>query len=197
MDEGYIKFHLDHDKSAPPESSTLTNLLKARDALHQLRLIGVMEDGIGFGNISIRKNGTNQFIITASATGSIYPITKQQVSLVTSFDIKTNSLSCRGLLPASSESLSHGAVYLANPLISAVAHVHSALLYESLPIEGWPVTTKSAAFGTPAIAIAISEAVQNSGQNSGLIVMGGHEDGILSFGPDLDSTCKLLIDRLK
>jgi len=53
-DEGYIKFRCLHTPGPAPECAGLDVLIRIRNRLHGLGLIGVLPDGIGFGNISLR-----------------------------------------------------------------------------------------------------------------------------------------------
>ena len=53
-DEGVIKFNCHWTKSAPLDEAWIRDLNVWRDKLYRLGLIGMNEDGIGYGNISIR-----------------------------------------------------------------------------------------------------------------------------------------------
>jgi hypothetical protein len=39
-----------------------------------MEMIGVLPDGIGYGNVSARIAGTNRFVVTGSGTGLKFPI---------------------------------------------------------------------------------------------------------------------------
>ena len=69
MDEGYVKYVAERRDGIVPHSAQLDELNQARTALFDLGLIGVYPDGVGYGNLSFRNSG-NQFVITASATGT-------------------------------------------------------------------------------------------------------------------------------
>src|SRR5207302_1989498 len=79
------------------------------------------------------------------------------VRLVTGFitDVAANALGCRGPVAASSESLSHAAVYAAEPAAAAVIHVHHLGLWEELR-DVLPTTDSRAEAGKPAMADAIT-----------------------------------------
>ena len=53
-EEGVIKFNCQWTQSGPLDGKLLTDINAWRDKLFASRLIGVTEDGIGYGNISIR-----------------------------------------------------------------------------------------------------------------------------------------------
>jgi hypothetical protein len=83
--------------------------------------------------------------------------------------------------------LTHAAVYRANPEINAVFHVHSPDIWQQVH----PSTSSDIAYGTPAMAKAVAELVASS---SGLFTMGGHEDGVVSYGTDCQAAGLLLIE---
>jgi L-ribulose-5-phosphate 4-epimerase len=70
--EGYIKFIVDWNKTGPLiPSLELEKINIWREILYNLGMVGADSEGIGFGNLSIRKTGTDHFYITGSATGSL------------------------------------------------------------------------------------------------------------------------------
>lgn len=73
-DEGYIKFSYAHEAGPPPSHPQLHDLMRIRDDLHEWELIGVLPDGIGYGNISTRIPDSNRFLVTGSGTGFKFPI---------------------------------------------------------------------------------------------------------------------------
>jgi len=182
-DEGYIKFSCSHETAPPPRHPWLHELRRIRDDLHDWDLIGVLPEGIGYGNLSARLYTSPRFVVTASGTGFEYPIGERHFCEVTSFDIEKNAVACRGPLPASSESMSHGAVYAARPDTRAVIHIHDRILFRMLLEEGAPRTPSDAAFGTPEIARAIGR-LAASLPPVAILVMAGHENGLIAFAPD-------------
>jgi hypothetical protein len=188
--EGYIKFDLQWEKKSVdfPENM-LSELNNFRTKLFDLGLIGMYPEGIGFGNISIRFGNNDQFIISGSATGGIRMLIKENYSLVTGFDIEKNTVICEGQIAASSESMSHAALYKSNHNINAVVHVHHKKLWEK-HLDKLTTTDKKAEFGTPEIAFEIGKLANTS---SGIIIMGGHEEGIVSFGANLEEATNRII----
>lgn len=192
--EGYIKFSLEWDKSCFEFPDKLfQDLIQHRKKLFDLGLIGMFDDGIGFGNISVRYNNTNQFIISGSATGALDELKKEHFSLVTQFDIQKNSIYCIGSIAASSESMSHAAIYQSNKKCNAVIHVHHKKLWETF-LDLLPTTDKKAAYGTPEIAIEMGK---RANENEGMLIMGGHEEGIIAFGSSLQEASKKIIKLYK
>ena len=70
-DEGYIKFNSEWVKAEPLSLDKIKDINECRSRLYKLGLIGILEDGIGFGNISKRILETNHFVITGTQTGEI------------------------------------------------------------------------------------------------------------------------------
>ena len=190
-DEGYIKFSFAHEAAPAPAHPRLHDLMRIRDDLHEWELIGVLPDGIGYGNISTRIEGTPKFIITGSGTGLKFPVAPVHFCEVVSFDIDHNRVVCRGPLPASSESMSHGAIYAARPDARAVIHIHDRVMFRMLIREGAPRTPADAAFGTPEMARAVGRLAAGLPPVA-CLVMAGHEDGLIAFGPDPQSARDIL-----
>ena len=178
-DEGYIKFHCDWKNEILPAHLDITELISFRNKIFNNGLIGMYPDGIGFGNVSQRISKT-QFIISGSATGGIPELNKDHFSVVDHFSIEENTISCRGPIRASSESLSHAAIYKASPACQFVLHIHHLDQWKML-LNKLPSTAPDAAYGTPAMANSISQLIEPN-QEEGVIIMAGHEEGILLFG---------------
>jgi L-ribulose-5-phosphate 4-epimerase len=196
-EDGYIKFRCEWVKAGPLPGSSLTELNKWRKKLLTLGLMGAYPNGVGFGNISERIPGTNEFIITGSATGHLPDLAGDHYTKVTGFDLGKNELTCVGPIKASSESLSHAAIYETAPEIGAVIHVHGARLWRAL-LGKAPTTRKEAEYGTPEIARELQRLLRETDAGKGgVIVMGGHEDGVISFGRNLEEAGKKLLERIE
>jgi len=188
--EGYIKFNLNwEEKPFNFTDNDFLSLNSCRKKLFELGLIGAYPDGIGFGNISIRYN-KNKFIISGSETGNFKNLSKEHYALVEDYNLKQNSVHCIGLTKASSESMSHAAVYDSNPNINAVIHVHHKKLWGKY-LNVFPTTDSKAEFGTPEMAFEISRLAIS---NNGIIIMGGHEEGIIGYGENLNETTNKILN---
>ncbi|HAN18844.1 MAG: hypothetical protein A2X13_07910 [Bacteroidetes bacterium GWC2_33_15] len=182
VDEGYIKFNLNWEKKSFDFNDTDFSALNFyRQELFESGLIGAYPDGIGFGNISMRYDKHN-FIISGSETGNLKNLSKEHYALVEAFNIKENRVHCVGLTKASSESLSHAAIYKINLNVNGVIHVHNQEMWKRY-IHKLPTTNKDAEFGTPGMASEIS---RYAGKSHGVIIMGGHPEGIISYGITLN-----------
>ncbi|MDA3952164.1 MAG: class II aldolase/adducin family protein [Bacteroidales bacterium] len=188
-DEGYIKFNLSWGKKAFDfKDRDFIQINSCRDKLYKLGLIGAYSDGIGFGNISIRQI-RNEFIISGSASGNIKNLLKKHYSLIKDYDILKNNVLCEGLTKASSESLTHAAIYESNKEVNAVIHVHHKNMWNKY-LNNLPTTCEKAEFGTPEIALEIQKLIN---KNRGIIIMAGHPEGIVSYGESLVKAEEILL----
>ncbi len=189
IDEGYIKHTSDWTPGPPPDPAATEALNRWRRRLHSARLIGFYADlKIGYGNISIRCRNPRQFVISGSQTGFHAETDGRHYALVTEYDIGANRVSSIGPVRASSEALTHAALYELSDDINAVVHVHSASLWTKLR-HRIPTTSKSVAYGTPAMAKEFRRLYQESEfSDFRIAVMAGHEDGLVCIGESLEET---------
>ena len=193
-DEGVIKFNCKWIPAEPLSSETVKKLNDCRNHLYDLGFIGVYEDGIGFGNISIRSGQpSNQFIISGTQTGNIPKLTEHHYTQVTDYDLAKNSVTCKGPVKASSESLTHAMLYDLLPDIQAVIHVHHKALWTQL-LNQVPTTSEHIPYGTPEMALEVKRLCEVADlKNQKIFVMAGHEDGIITFGKDLTEATAILM----
>jgi ribulose-5-phosphate 4-epimerase/fuculose-1-phosphate aldolase len=210
MDEGYIKYQAKHQQVSQlklPQDCVLLaqDLIKARDYLHSVGLIGVYPNGIGFGNCSFRTNTNgvifekNEFVITGSATGAVESLSMQHLCSVKKIDVEKNKVWSVGAVSASSESMTHGAVYSANNKTNCVLHIHSRKIFDFMkqditPKGNYNFTAQNIPYGTPLMAKAVMAEVQKMDSSHGIIVMLGHDEGIISFGENISVALETLED---
>ena len=189
MDEGYVKYNAYHKVIPASDIETLVpnwqELNNIRTKLYKLGLIGTDNNGIGFGNLSMRLNA-DEFIISGTGTGTKQELTLHDYCLVKTFDLSRNSIESMGPVQASSESMTHGAVYISNKTVNCVIHIHSRSIFDRMLHNKYPRTPKTATYGTPELALTIAECVKaisksNPLQVSGAIILPGHEPGIIVF----------------
>jgi len=193
--EGYIKFkcHFDRANLDIPEE-LFTPLNYWRNFLRDKGWIGSYPDGIGFGNISIRIPGSDRFFITGSATGSLPNLETKHYALVEKCDPAGNIIWCKGLLKASAESMSHYTVYTTIPGACAVVHIHNRPLWDKY-VEILPTTSKDFSYGTPEMAREIERVLKlPEMQFKRVVVMGGHVEGIISYGISVEDAVKAMIE---
>lgn len=195
--QGVVKFNCHWTQSGPVISDEQYEIINYwREVLFNMDLIGAYENGVGFGNLSIRNGSGNQFVITGSATGEITELEPGHYVKVNSFNIDDNAVQCIGPLKASSESLTHAAIYSADSGTNAVIHVHSYELWSEL-IHKVPTTNPAMDYGTAGLAKDISRLFSESDVfEKRIIVMAGDRAGILTFGQDLDEAIGVLMQYL-
>lgn len=193
IDEGYIKYQCYWQQQETITEADILELNFWRQRLYQLGLIGEYDNGIGFGNLSVRLPYSSQIIISGTQTGGIPNLTTQHYTKVIDYDWQANYVTCQGMIKASSETLTHAAIYQARPEVTAVIHVHHQPLWSKL-LNQVPTTDPASAYGTPEMADDIMQLCQHpSAKTLGIIAMSGHESGILTFGQDLDQAGEALM----
>ncbi|MDA3878955.1 MAG: class II aldolase/adducin family protein [Prolixibacteraceae bacterium] len=190
--EGYIKYQPNWQKVVPDvDEKVLAEMNRVRAMLKENGWLGVLPDGIGFGNLSVRSGDSAQFFISGSGTGHLEWLTPADIALVADVDIANNQLSCRGLTKASSESMTHAVFYRFSDAINAVIHIHGRDLWAKY-FNILPTSSPGAAYGTPEMAYFIEELLKKQLLSSGVMVMGGHKDGLVAYGESLEEAYEIL-----
>jgi L-ribulose-5-phosphate 4-epimerase len=193
----YIKFSCERVAAEITSFGGLAELNACRRKLLDLRLIGVDANGIGFGNLSVRDGATDNFYITGSATGGIHELTLADCAKVVACDFERNCVRYEGSGLPSSESLTHAAIYESDATAGAVIHCHDSKLWSAALNEA-PTTSKAAEYGTPELAYEIIQLFKRTDVPSRrIIVMAGHEAGILTLGKDLEEAFAVLMGERK
>ncbi len=194
--DGVIKYECywdDCDCIAPQE---ITELNYFRTKIWQSGWIGEDVNGIGYGNISTRQEASKDgFIISGTQTGAHETLNIQQYSYVYNFNINKNVVFCKGKIKASSEALTHAAFYTIHTDIKAVTHIHNTNFWlKNLDIL--PTTPHNIPYGTPQMAESVRFLYYSDSECIKIILMAGHEGGILVFGDSLqdnfDTLCHFL-----
>ncbi|HEX5786759.1 MAG TPA: class II aldolase/adducin family protein [Woeseiaceae bacterium] len=190
VDEGYVKYTSDWRHGPAPAAAAVTLLDTWRQKLFDAGLVGYDETHeVGFGNVSIRALRAGEFIITGTQTGHLRETTGKHYCLVTSADIAGNRVTCEGPVQASSEALTHAAIYRLSERINAVAHVHDLTLW-ARHRDRLPTTAASVPYGTPGMAREFERLWRETDfPTSGLAVMAGHEGGLVCVGGTLAEAC--------
>lgn len=181
-----MKFHcFREEQSIAIPATLLRELLYWRDQMFRSRLIGCYPDGVGFGNLSARETTAPHFYISGTATGGLSELQRHHFTLVERCDFDQNCVWCKGPIDASSETMSHAIIYQQRPEVNAVIHIHSQELWEQC-FEKLPTTSPQVEYGTPAMAHEIDRTLRETGlPQRGVVVMGGHPEGIIAFGTSL------------
>ncbi|OGI66634.1 MAG: hypothetical protein A2W18_09800 [Candidatus Muproteobacteria bacterium RBG_16_60_9] len=204
-DEGVTKFDLAFMPSAPLPETLLRGLNAWRQILWRSGLIGqdpARYGGVGFGNVSRRlASGTPRrglhFAITGTRTGALAQLSANHYATVIACDPARNRVEAEGPIAPSSESLTHGMVYRIDPSIGFIFHVHSPDIWQARAALKLPTTAADVAYGTPAMAAEMRR-LKRAGalMRQRIVVMAGHEDGVIAFGRTADQAGGVLMREL-
>ncbi|HLT22712.1 MAG TPA: class II aldolase/adducin family protein [Bacteriovoracaceae bacterium] len=191
-DEGVIKFQYTLKMAPAPEKDEFIKLEKWRALFYKLNMIGEYPiDKVGFGNLSARLDPVT-FIITGTQTGHLPHLQAQHYTKVTDCNLKKGTVNARGMIPPSSESLTHYAIYLASKEIKYVFHIHHPQMWKHMIEAQHDAIPENVPYGTQEMAASATGLI--NGRNSGAFVMKGHEDGIISYGKTAQEAGKILLD---
>ena len=194
---GSIKFTCDRVVVELSRFAEFDELNKYRRKLLRLGTIGIDTNGVGFGNLSVRNGATSRFYITGSGTGKLLELTPADCASVVAYHFARNWLQSEGLTVASSESLTHAAVYESDPTTGAVIHCHDMKLWRAL-LHKVPTTPEKVEYGTSEMAYAVRGLFDNTDVlKKKIFVMAGHEGGVVAFGKDLRSAFAQLTEESK
>ena len=204
-EEGVIKFDLQFC-TAEACAIDLGELNKWRSILWQHKLIGqdtTRYEGYGFGNVSQRIEpfdapiGKRSFVISGTQTGELETLDNNHYAIVSAWDTGRNQVIASGPVKPSSESLTHAMIYDLDAALRVVLHVHSPDIWGSAAARGIPITDAKVEYGTPAMAEEVRRLFHETDVlQTGLFTMGGHEDGVVSFGPTAEHAGNILLQAL-
>ena len=196
--EGVIKYHLDFQPGALAGDAPVEDLCRWFARCRERGLIGRDPDryhGLAYGNISARA-GTG-FVVSGTQTGGRETLGAGDLAWVTGFDLEANRLAAQGPVRPSSESLTHALVYRTRGDVNAVIHGHVPVIWGQAGALALDATPEEAAYGTPAMAAAVAGLLAADPRRlPGVLVMGGHQDGVIAYGADLESAGRCLLDLL-
>lgn len=195
--EGIVKYFLEFKKEKLDITKEYKSLEVLRKRLYSLALIGAYEDGIGYGNISLKSEDENSFIITGTQTGCLQDLEEKDYSKVLSIDFNNFKTKACGLSHPSSECISHGTIYNLDKEIKAVIHIHNKKLWHFM-IENNYLSTEDTPYGT----LEMVEDIRNMYKNKNILennifVMKGHYEGIICFAKSLEAAEYKLYDLVR
>lgn len=190
--EGVIKFRLDFSEAPPVPGALVDEVNACRAWLYEQALIGQdprRYGGYGFGNISRRLPPFDAapeervFLISGTQTGGLEVLGPEHYATVRACYPEQNRVVAAGPIEPSSESMTHGTLYALDGEIRYVIHVHSPELWSQAALLGLPVTRADVTYGTPAMAEEVRRLFRETNvADVRIFAMGGHEDGLVSFG---------------
>lgn len=188
FDEGLVKYQASHENAPPFAEPELQDLLSMHAACRKKNWLGVYANGISFGNLSVRRSG--RIFCTGTGTGALAKIDLSHLAEVLSFDLKQNRLASRGPIQATSEAMTHAAIYEASDA-SAVVHIHSPEFWAK-SLHHIPTTKAEVPYGTPEMAEEIFRLFREAGlAEKKCLAMAGHQDGLIFFGESLEAAFDL------
>lgn len=209
VDEGAIKFHAEHRQEAlePRRYGELVCRLVAwREILAKTGLVGqdpALYGGFGYGNVSARVGAPGaprrrrSFLVTGTQTSGKPCMTLDDFCVVEGYDERRNRVESRGLVLPSSESMTHGAVYDLGPHIRFVFHSHSQAIWARRRELRLPTTDPGVAYGTPEMAREVARLHRETSlAEVQVLAMGGHEDGIVTFGRSAEEVGEVMLRYL-
>jgi ribulose-5-phosphate 4-epimerase/fuculose-1-phosphate aldolase len=206
QEEGVIKFDLQFTPAGPVSPNSLQELNRWRSILWTHKLIGQdpnRYEGYGFGNVSQRiapfnaECGKRAFVISGTQTGKLEELDNNHYAIVSTWDTAHNQVTASGPVKPSSESLTHAMIYDLDNELRAVLHVHSPDIWKAAASRNIPLTDTLVEYGTPAMTQEVRRLFnETSVRQSGIFAMGGHEDGVVSFGPDVEQAGQILLRAL-
>lgn len=193
---GTIKFTPERATSTIAPFAGLAELNDYRSRLRRHGFLGVDASGIGFGNISVRDGSRPRFFITASGTSGQEELGANDCARVTAWDFARNWLRFEGPAMASSESLTHAALYQADDNIGAVIHGHSLKIWAALLARA-PATPENVEYGTPDMAQAVHHLLTTTSLGeTKAFAMAGHRAGVVAFGKNLSEAYAALLGAI-
>ncbi len=197
--EGIVKFRQIHKYGLPVFDKEISKLNKWRDIFYKIGVIGMNQllyNGAGYGNLSKKLEG-NTFLITGTQTGGLERLTASHYTKVLEFYPKENLVVSEGPIEASSESMTHGAIYSALDYCNFVFHVHCNLIWKSYKEFDMVYTKKNVEYGTPEMVKEVINLFKTTNvEKDNIFVMLGHEDGVVSFGKTSDEAGNAILKYL-
>jgi len=204
--EGVTKFQLEFEAGHPLDDELLRELSAWRRRLYDAGLIHRHPQrygGLGYGNISRKLSPFDaalggRFAVSGTQTSHLADLTADHYAIVLESHPRENRIVATGPIHPSSEAMTHGMIYSLRPAVQYVLHVHSPAIWKNARRLALPVTDPSAAYGTPEMTREVERLfTAASFAQKGLFLMGGHEDGVVSFGSTLDDTGTPLMELLE
>lgn len=199
--EGTIQFAYELTPTTGPiiDDERFSEIAAWRSILQSLDLVGQSTErygGFAFGNMSVRSQDEQQFVITASQSSGHGRLDAEHMVRVTHCNLDRFWVEAQGLQPPSSESLTHAMIYHCDPRIRCVFHVHSPEIWQARTLLGLPQTPVDIPYGSPAMAMAVNELFEANQSRPLVFATEGHEDGIFATANQARECGGLLVSYL-
>ena len=198
--EGAIQFHYTLDAPGPADAldaERFAQMAAWRTILRQLDLIGrdpARYDGFAYGNLSVRDHADpRRFFVTASQTGGDPSLERSHLVRVDRCNAERFEVFATGVAPPSSESITHGVLYAADPSIAWVMHVHSRAIWRDAPRLELADDRRERYVWLVGDGERRRGAVAETRKRPIAFATLGHEDGVFVSGTSADETGALLV----
>lgn len=208
-DEGVIKFQAEHEGrplDAERYGDLVCELVAWREILVMTGLIGqdpARYGGAGYGNVSVRlppfpgERGQRAFLITGTQTAGMRRIGLEHFCIVRRYEPRQNRVASAGPILPSSEAMTHGSIYDLGPQLRYVFHVHTPVIWKQAAALRLPTTDASVPYGTPEMAFEVQRLFRETAlADLRIFAMGGHEDGVISFGRTAEEAGQVMVATL-
>lgn len=190
QEEGVVKYSLKFKKTKPVSLTCKEKIETVREDLYALNLIGAYEDGIGFGNISLKEDNSDKFVITGTQTGHLACLHVEDYSLVEKVDFDTFTTYASGMSEPSSEAITHACIYALNKKIKAIIHVHNEKLWRYM-LDNDYVSTSDVEYGSLEMVKDIQKIYKSHDVlKDNAFVMKGHFEGVFVFAENINAAKK-------
>ncbi len=206
MEEGVIKFQQRFTKKSPINDEIIEDLNFWRQLLYYNHLIGkdpTKYNGAAYGNLSKRLGynksiNKRKFVITGTQTSGLAKLTNEHYSMVLEYYPESNLVFSEGPIRASSESMTHGAIYDLDNSLRYVFHGHAHNIWRFSKNLKIPITLEDVEYGTPEMAEEVKRLFKETDViNKKIFAMGGHKDGIISFGKTIEESGMTMLNYLQ
>lgn len=192
-----IKYKFNLKMSSPINEEHFLELEKWRSIFHKMNLIGEYKTTkVGFGNLSKRILPSEEpFIITGAGTGGYPHLSGMQYTKVTKCNLPKLTIEAVGPIAPDDETLTHHGIYLENPQIRFVFHVHNIQLWNYMLKNSLDNTSEDIDHRSVDFAKAAKEIIQT--KKTGIFAMSDLEGGIIAYADTAENAGKIVLETLK
>ena len=193
-------YALNPSSGSTTDDTTFGQLRAWRQILQSLGFLGQSPDryhGASFGNLSARDpDRPEEFVITASQSSGEEPFTREHLVRIAGINLARFWVDGVGEVPPSSDTLTHGAIYGADPRIQWIIHCRQPAIWENTEGLALPVTGPDAEAGTPGMIQAVIDLLHAYQSRPLVFATAGLTDGLYACGPTARDTGGLLVSYL-
>jgi ribulose-5-phosphate 4-epimerase/fuculose-1-phosphate aldolase len=137
------------------------------------------------------------FVITGTQTGGVIDAQPEHYVTVKECYPARNLVVAEGPVRPSSESMTHGAIYAQDSRIRWVMHGHSPHIWRNAAALSIPITDATVPYGTPEMSAEVARLFRATDvRRQRVFSMGGHDDGVVSFGRTAEEAGAALLNSL-